>query len=66
MESVLRHSKYLNELTSAHSVLIEKIKIGEAILTHSALRISMKMYQIEKFLNLTLTSVLNIICQLFK
>lgn len=66
MESVLRQSKNLNELTSAHFILIEKNKMSDLISTRSTFRISMKIYQVENSLNLILTPVLNIICQLLK
>lgn len=66
MESVLRQSKNLNELTSAHFILIEKNKMSDLISTRSTFRISMKIYQVENSLNLILTRVLNIICQLLK
>lgn len=66
MESVLRQSKNLNELTSAHYILTEKNKMSELISTPSAFRISMKMYQAKNSLSLILTPVLNITCQLLK
>lgn len=66
MESVLRQSKNLNELTSAHFILIEKNKMSDLISTRSTFRISMKIYQVENSLNLILTPVLNVICQLLK
>lgn len=66
MESVLRQSKNLNELTSAHYIITEKNKMSELISTPSAFRISMKMYQAKNSLSLILTPVLNITCQLLK
>lgn len=66
MESVLRQSKNLNELTSAHYILTEKNKMSELISTPSAFRISMKMYQAKNSLSLILTPILNITCQLLK
>lgn len=61
-----KQSKNLNELTSAHYILMEKTKMSELISTRSTFRISMKIYQVENSLSLILTPVLNIIRQLLK